>query len=148
MAFEIVFFLLLRFLLPTKSFQLDATLLEYDTLRPITSGTRGHLGDAINSFNIPLIDFMDLEGAHAILGRGGNAVVFSAKYQGSKVAVKKLHKKKINAKMVKNFLREALLSTKFNHDNILRFHVNIIHYSYLLFCFFLRVYAFPHQTFS
>jgi len=112
-----------KYLLPTKSFTLDATLLEHDALEPITySGTRGHLNDAVKSFKIPLIDFMDLEGTHAILGRGGNAVVFSAKYHKEPVAVKKLHKKKINAKMVKNFLREALLSTRFDHANILKFH--------------------------
>jgi len=112
-----------KHLLPTRSFCLDAELLEHDALEPITySGTRGHLNDAVDNFKIPLIDFMDLEGSHSILGRGGNAVVYSAKYQNQHVAVKRLHKKKINAKMVKNFLREALLSTKFDHANILKFY--------------------------
>jgi len=110
-------------LIPTKSFSLDASLLENDGLRPISAvGSLGNLNDTLVNLNVPLIDFTKLESSHSVLGIGGNAVVWKGKYNGEPVAVKQTQKERINVEMVKEFLREAVLSNKFEHPNIVKFH--------------------------
>lgn len=110
-------------MLPSHSFTLNASLLENDGLHPIAHacGNLGNLNDTITNLNIPLIDFTQLESSHSILGVGGNGVVWKGKYKDRIVAVKQT-KEIISVNMVQEFLREALLSNKFEHPNILNFY--------------------------
>lgn len=111
-----------KYLIPTESINLNSHLLEHDGLEAISiSKTKGHLDDTLTNFKIPLIDFMQLESATSVLGRGGYATVWKALYCGSPVAVKELHGEQISVDQIKLFFREAILSTKFVHPNILRF---------------------------
>jgi len=88
----------------------------------------GHLNDTISNFNIPLINFTQLDSSHSILGVGGNCVVWKGMYRPSKfepartVAVKESKQENISVSAVKSFLREAFVSTKFEHRNILKFY--------------------------
>ena len=67
---------MLRYLLPTKSFSMKSNLLENDGLGQITvRADSGSLSDTIMNFNIPLIDFMEVEAMNSIIGRGGFSVV-------------------------------------------------------------------------
>ena len=67
---------MLRYLLPTKSFSMKSNLLDNDGLGQITvRADSGSLSDTIMNFNIPLIDFMEVESMNSIIGRGGFSVV-------------------------------------------------------------------------
>lgn len=110
-------------MLPTESFNLNSRLLEHDGLSCVSLSTeKGHLDDTLLNFKVPLIDFMHLESATSMLGRGGYAVVWKALYRGDPVAVKELHGERISVRHIKAFFREAVLSTKLEHENILKFH--------------------------
>ena len=115
----------MRYLLPTKSFSLEDNLLEYDALQPMAiAKDQGSFNDNFSHFNIPLIDFVQLQSAHSILGKGGNAIVWKAFLRGSPVAVKEMKQDKISVAGLREFCREAILSTKFDHENILKFYVS------------------------
>jgi len=112
-----------KYLLPTKSFSLQDNLLEYDALQPMAiAKDQGSFNDNFSHFNIPLIDFVQLQSAHSILGKGGNAIVWKAFLRGSPVAVKEMKQDKISVAGLREFCREAILSTKFDHENILKFY--------------------------
>lgn len=133
---------MLRYLLPTKSFSMKSNLLDNDGLGQITvRADSGSLSDTIMNFNIPLIDFMEVESMNSIIGRGGFSVVnknasfrsfmwdfkvWKALYRGKSVAVKELKREKISVGMIRQFFREAILCTRFEHENILKFHVIIL----------------------
>merc|ERR1719373_158082 len=112
-----------KYLLPTKSFNLSSRLMEHDGLQNLSMcKNAGSIDDTLKNFDIPFIDFTQLENAHSIIGRGGNAVVWKAFYRGDPVAVKELLSENISVGTIKEFCREAILSTKFEHENILRFY--------------------------
>jgi len=112
-----------KYLFPTESISKSDRLLDHDGLASLClSHEKGHLDDTLSSFKVPLIDFMHLDSATGLLGKGGYAVVWKAVYHGSPVAVKELLKEKISVKHIKSFFREAVLSTKLNHPNILKFY--------------------------
>jgi len=114
-----------KFLLPTKSISLKDKLLEHDWhrgLQPMAIAKEtGSFTDNFSHFNIPLIDFVQLESAHSILGKGGNAIVWKGFLRGEAVAVKEMKQDKISVAGLREFCREALLSTKCHHPNILKF---------------------------
>jgi len=110
-----------KFILPTQSFSLNSGLLLHDGLE-FRSGEGGHLRDALNNFQIPLIDFTQLSTPSSILGRGGYGVVWKAQYRDEIVAVKELHGERLSVDHIKLFFREAIISTKFDHENVLKFH--------------------------
>ena len=92
------------------------------------SDTNKYFDDAMRNFKIPLIDFVDLSSSLPILiGHGGNAVVWKSTWCDQPVAVKELKKGKVDAKMINDFCREAILSTRFEHENILKLHVHFDH---------------------
>jgi len=112
-----------KYLLPTETFNLNSRLLDHDGLSCVSLSTeKGHLDDTLLNFKVPLIDFMHLESATSMLGRGGYAVVWKAMYRGEPVAVKELHGERISVRHIKAFFREAVLSTKLEHENILKFY--------------------------
>jgi len=112
-----------KFILPTQSFSMNSGLLKHNGLETFTvSGRGGHLRDALINFDIPLIDFTQLTTPSTILGRGGYGVVWKARYREELVAVKELHGERLSVDHIKLFFREAILSTKFEHNNILKFH--------------------------
>jgi len=117
-----------KYLFPTADFGLNSPLLANDTLQNDGLGSlclsqeKGHLDDTLSNFKVPLIDFMHLESATGLLGKGGYAMVWKSMYHGSPVAVKELLNEKISIKHIKSFFREAVLSTKLDHPNILKFH--------------------------
>lgn len=72
-----IFLHVLRYLLPTETFNLNSRLLDHDGLSCVSLSTeKGHLDDTLLNFKVPLIDFMHLESATSMLGRGGYAVVW------------------------------------------------------------------------
>jgi len=112
-----------KYLLPTKSFSMKSNLLENDGLGQIAvRADSGSLSDTIMNFNIPLIDFMEVEAMNSIIGRGGFSVVWKALYRGKPVAIKELKREKISVGMIRQFFREAILCTRFEHENILKFY--------------------------
>jgi len=109
-----------KYLIPTKSFTLSDRLLDEDSMR--ISPRTGHLNDTLLSLNVPLIDFMQLISDHSILGIGGYAVVWKCYYRGEPVAVKEFKQERMSVETIREFCREALLSAKIEHENILKFH--------------------------
>merc|ERR1719476_345669 len=111
-----------KYLLPTKSFTMETKLLEHDGLQPMTlAKDQGSFNDNFSHFNIPLIDFVQLETPITILGKGGNAIVWKSFLRNKPVAVKEMNQDKISVRGLREFCREAILSTKFDHENILQF---------------------------
>jgi len=110
------------YLLPPEKFHLNSRLLDHDGLSEDIIQNKGYLDDHFNNFKIPLVDWTSLDSTHTIIGKGGNAVIWKAFYKQSIVAVKEVKMKKICLANIREFLREALLSVKFDHENILKFH--------------------------
>jgi len=114
-----------KFILPTESFSYgyNSQLLKHDVLGTVTGfGRGGNIRDALANLNISLIDFTQLTTPTTMLGRGGYGVVWKAKYRDELVAVKELHGERLSVDHIKLFFREAMLSAKFDHENILKFY--------------------------
>jgi len=111
-----------KYLIPSETLQHEVPFLQNNVLK-ITEmqGRKGYLDDTLHVLKVPLIDFMQLESATSVLGRGGYATVWKALYRGQAVAVKELHGEQISVEQIRLFFQEAIVSTKFKHENILKF---------------------------
>ncbi|XP_061175184.1 cyclic GMP-binding protein C-like [Saccostrea echinata] len=76
--------------------------------------------DALLHYTGPMVEFSDLE-LGRIIGRGGFGVVYHAKYNGSVVAVKKLHVTRVSKRRQKEFTEEVNILSKLDHSFIVKF---------------------------